>query len=310
MKKKIKELVSALTAAAILACSSVPAYADKVKTVDGLLYRYSDSGESKGVYTGWVKKGADRYYYKNGKMLKSCWLAVKGKKTYYLRKNGKMAVGTIKIGGKYYTFDEKGRLGEYGGDTGGSAVSGISLSERGISTTGTAITAEEIREIVEREKVNIASVIRLETLGASDINISLVGYNHLQTDDNTIALDFVTLPVFSDNKLIGDVTLFRYDGEIHCTPAAGGPGWAIKTNMFDQNPGKDIAFVYAGQYMELMIAPDDTIYKMWDGETPLDDVADRYAKYATEYNTFSFSKMIADKNYVTVPAGTSNITLR
>jgi len=297
MKKKIKALVSALT------------YADKVKTVDGLLYRYSDSGESKGVYTGWVRSGSDRYYYKNGKMLKSCWLAVRGRKTYFLRKNGKMAVGTIKIGGKYYTFDEKGRLDEYGGDTGGGAF-GASLSGRGITTTGTAITAEEIREIIEREKVNVASFIRLETPGAGDINISLVGYSHLQTDDNTIALDFVTLPVFSDNKLIGDVTLFRYDGEIHCTPAAGGPGWAVKTDMFDQNPGKDIAFVYSGQYMELMIAPDDTIYKMWDGETPLDDVADRYAKYATEYNTFSFGKMIADKNYVTVPSGTSNITLR
>ncbi len=60
----------------------------------------------------------------------------------------------------------------------------------------------------------------------------------------------------------------------------------------------------------LFIAPDDTIYKMWDGESSLDGVANRYAKYATGYNTFSFSKMIANKNYVTVPAGTSNITLR
>ena len=309
MKRNIKALVSALAASTILACSSVPAYADRVKTVDGLLYRYSDSGESKGVYTGWVKKGADRYYYKNGKMLRSCWLSVKGRKTYYLQKNGKMAVGTIKIGGKYYTFDEKGRLDEYGGDTGGAA-SGASLSDRGISTTGTAITSDEIKEVIEREKVTVASFIRLETPGAGDINISLVGYSHLQTDDNTIALDHVTLPVFSDNKLIGDVTLFRYDGEIHCTPSAGGTGWAVKTDMFDRNPGKDIAFVYVGQYMELMIAPDDTIYKMWDGETPLDDVSGRYAKYATEYNTFSFSKMLADKNYATVPAGTSNITLR
>lgn len=143
-----------------------------------------------------------------------------------------------------------------------------------------------------------------------DINISLVGYSHLQTDDNTISLDFVTLPVFSDSKIIGDVTLFRYDGELHYTPAAGGTGWAVRNDMLAKNPGKDIAFVYCGQYMELMIAPDNTIYKMWDGETPLDDVSDRYAKYTTEYNTFSFSKMIADKNYATVPAGTSNITLR
>ncbi len=197
-----------------------------------------------------------------------------------------------------------------GGDTKYGDDGKIILSDADVSFTGTVITADEIKAFIEREKVNIASFIRLETPGAGDINISLVGYSHLQTDDNTVSLDFVTLPVFTDSKIIGEVTLFRYDGEIHCTPSAGGTGWAMKTKMFSENPDKKIAFVYCGQYMELMIAPDNTIYNMWDGETPLDDVSDRYAKYATEYNTFSFSKMIADKNYVTVPAGTQNITLR
>ncbi len=309
MKKKIKALVSALAATAILTCSSVSVYADYARFSDGLLYRYSDSGTYKGLMTGWVRIGSDRYYYIDGEKMTNCWLVVKGKRTYHLDEDGRMAVGTVRIRGEYYTFDEKGKLMDTD-DAAGGAISGKPLSERGITTTGTAITSDEIKEFVEREKVYIASVIRLETPGAGDINISLVGYSHLQTDDNTVSLDYVTLPVFSDNKLIGDVTLFRYDGEIHCTPSAGGPGWAVKNDMFDRNPGKDIAFVYVGQYMELMIAPDDTIYKMWDGETPLDDVSDRYAKYATKYNTFSFSKMIANKNYVTVPAGTSNITLR
>ena len=111
MKKKIKALVSALTAAAILACSSVPAYADKVKTVDGLLYRYSDSGVKLGKYTGWAKNaGGDRFYYKNGVKLRSCWLCVNGRKTYYIQKNGTMATGTVTVGGKSYTFGQNGRL--------------------------------------------------------------------------------------------------------------------------------------------------------------------------------------------------------
>lgn len=186
----------------------------------------------------------------------------------------------------------------------------IILSDADISFTGTAITADEINEIIEREKVHIASVIRLETPGAGEINISLVGYSHLQTDNNTVSLDFVTLPVFTDDRLIGEVTLFRYDGEIHCSPAAGGPGWEVKTGIFDQNPDEELAFVYVGQFSEYMIAPDNTVYGMWDDDSPLDDIPECYAKYATEYNTFSFNKMIADKNYVTVPADVSNITLQ
>ena len=197
-----------------------------------------------------------------------------------------------------------------GGGTNYGEDGKIILSDAKVSFTGTAITAEEIREIIEREKVYLASFIRLETQGAGNINISLVGYSHLQTDNNTVSLDFVTLPVFTDDRLIGEVTLFRYDGEIHCSPAAGGPGWAVKTEIFNKNPDKELAFVYVGQVSEYMIAPDSTIYGMWEGDSPLDTVPDCYTKYATEYNTFSFSKMIADKNYVTVPAGVSNITLQ
>ncbi len=197
-----------------------------------------------------------------------------------------------------------------GGDTKYGDDGKIILSDADVSFTGTAITADEIKEIIEREKVYLASFIRLETPGAGDINISLVGYSHLQTDNNTVSLDFVTLPVFTEDRLIGEVTLFRYDGEIHCSPAAGGPGWAVKTEIFNKNPDKELAFVYVGQVSEYMIAPDSTIYGMWEGDSPLDTVPDCYTKYATEYNTFSFSKMIADKKYVTVPAGVSNITLQ
>jgi len=193
---------------------------------------------------------------------------------------------------------------------------GFIPSDAEITYTGTAITAEEIREITEREKVTIASFIRLETPGAGDINISLSGYTHLRADDNTVSLDYVTLPVFTNDKeIIGEVTLFRYDGELHCSPAAGGNGWQAKTKVFAVDPDSKLAFVYFGSCGELIISPEDTVYYLNGYEdngavAAFDSVSDRYAKYATEYNTFSFGRMIADKNYVTVPAGVSNITLQ
>lgn len=206
------------------------------------------------------------------------------------------------------------------GDTFGGAVVGdggniLPLSDAEITYTGTAITADEVRELIEREKVNMASFIRLETPGAGDINISLDGYTHLRADDNTVSLDYMTLPVFTDDEeIIGEVTLFRYDGELHCTPAAGGNGWQAKTKVFAVEPDRELAFVYFGVCGELVISPDDAVYNLNGYEDSgaveaFDGVTDRYAKYATEYNTFCFSKMIAEKNYVTVPADVSNITL-
>jgi|GEM_PF-5669406 len=111
MKRSLKLAAAALAATATMLGSSAAVYADSLRTVDGIKYLYSDSGVSKGKYTGWAKTGdGSRYYYKNGVRLKSCWLAVDGVRTYYLRNNGKMAVGDIRIGGVDYSFDNNGRL--------------------------------------------------------------------------------------------------------------------------------------------------------------------------------------------------------
>ena len=110
MKKVLKLTAAALAAITAMSCAGVTAFADKLKTVDGTLYRYSDSGEQVGKYTGWVKTSKGRYYYRDGVKLKSRWISVKGKRTYFLRKDGRMATGDVKIGGKNYLFGADGRL--------------------------------------------------------------------------------------------------------------------------------------------------------------------------------------------------------
>lgn len=78
--------------------------------IDGVRYKFSADGVCQGKYSGWVKKGGSRYYYKNGIMKKNCWIKSKGKKTYFLQKDGKMAVGKVTISGIEYEFDENGKL--------------------------------------------------------------------------------------------------------------------------------------------------------------------------------------------------------
>ena len=111
MKKELKLIAAALAAITALSCTSATAYADKLKTVGGVTYKYSDSGEQKGKYTGWAKTSKGRYYYKDGVKLKSKWLSVKGRKTYYLLSSGKMATGDIFFkNGKTYHFGSDGKL--------------------------------------------------------------------------------------------------------------------------------------------------------------------------------------------------------
>ncbi|MDE6709036.1 MAG: hypothetical protein K2J76_00945, partial [Oscillospiraceae bacterium] len=90
-------------------CVSVNAYADTLAERDGLKYLVSDSG-TESLYSGWTKKGGDRYYYKNGVMKKNCWVTSKGVRKYYLQADGKAATGKVTIQGVEYEFDENGAI--------------------------------------------------------------------------------------------------------------------------------------------------------------------------------------------------------
>lgn len=109
MKNSLKRTAAALTAAMMLAAIPISAEAVTLKTKNGIKYVQNDSGETK-TYTGWVKKSGKRYYYKDGVMKKNCWLRVKGKRTYFMQKDGSMAVGKVKISGKEYELGENGKL--------------------------------------------------------------------------------------------------------------------------------------------------------------------------------------------------------
>ena len=112
MYKLLKKVITIVAVAMVVNICSVTVFADKLNTVDGITYRYSDSGEAKGKYTGWAKaKNGAKYYYKDGVKLTSKWLTVKGEKTYYLRNNGKMATGDVLFtNGRTYHFNENGKL--------------------------------------------------------------------------------------------------------------------------------------------------------------------------------------------------------
>ena len=113
MKKTLKLIAAALAAITALSCTSATAYADKLKTVDGVTYRYSDSGEQVGKYTGWAKTSKGKRYYKNGTALKGKWIKTKSGKYYYIGKDGYMSIGFVKVTrdknkGEYSYFDENG----------------------------------------------------------------------------------------------------------------------------------------------------------------------------------------------------------
>lgn len=126
MKKKtlaFKTMAAALAAVAAMSCTSLTAFADKIKTIDGVSYRYSDSGEKIGTYSGFTTSKSGRRYYKNGIMLKNKWLKTASGKRYYAGSNGILYTGWHKFKNGWHWFSEKGIEA-----TGNKTIFGISYS--------------------------------------------------------------------------------------------------------------------------------------------------------------------------------------
>ena len=108
MKKSIKLIAATLATLTAMSCTSATAFADKLKSVDGVTYRYSDSGEQVGKYTGWATTSKGRLYYKNGLMLKKTWLKTKSGKRYYAGSDGYIVTGWKEFKNGWHWFDSKG----------------------------------------------------------------------------------------------------------------------------------------------------------------------------------------------------------
>lgn len=102
MKRMVRLTAVVLAAIAVMFCAGVTTFADKLRTVDGVMYKCSDSGEQIGKYSGWAKTSKGRRYYKNGVLCKNKWLKFKSGKWFYFDENGYMATGWTHIGSEWY----------------------------------------------------------------------------------------------------------------------------------------------------------------------------------------------------------------
>lgn len=147
--------------AAVISLSLLPApdtSAEKLTESGGLKYAVQENGDMS-LYTGWVQNTSTGkyYYYKDGKKLRQCWLAVKGEKRFYLTDDGSAATGKVTLSGTEYEFDSRGRLvpDKWNITTEAADVSAASVtvittvdsgSHRGEYTYGTYFTAQRLSD--------------------------------------------------------------------------------------------------------------------------------------------------------------------
>lgn len=191
----------------------------------------------------------------------------------------------------------------YGGDTSNSVYGNTSeatVSDNMPIIQGTAYTDEEIMSLIDANKEIIALNISAEYgRFGEEVQIFTKGYYHvILGETNCVDLDYLTLPVCIDNKIVGNIEVFRYNGEVMYTLNAGGNKWDTMNKALAYSD--NIAFVFGGSVSEVAIAPDNTVFEITHDAKST--ITAGYDLLATEYNTFSGSELNNDNNYITAVA--------
>lgn len=114
-KKSMKIIASILAAISMISTVTIPISAAGDNGDGSVIQEWNNPADDTlddlmhDAYTGWKTTSTEKVYYKNGKMLKSKWL-VSGSKRYYFKKDGTMAVGSMKIKNIAYKFNADGVL--------------------------------------------------------------------------------------------------------------------------------------------------------------------------------------------------------
>jgi hypothetical protein len=114
-------------------------------------------------------------------------------------------------------------------------------------------------------------------------------------ETNCVDLDYLTLPVCIDNKIVGNIEVFRHNEEIMYSLNAGGNKWDAMNEALAYSD--NIAFVFGGSASEVAIAPDNKVFEITHDAK--NTVTAGYELLSTEYNTFSSSMLYNSNNYIT-----------
>ena len=188
----------------------------------------------------------------------------------------------------------------YGGEIGDSTYGNTNVdavSDGKPIVKGTAYTDDEIISLIEANKEIIALNISAEYgRFGEEVQIFTKGYYHvILGETNCVDLDYLTLPVCIDNKIVGNIEVFRHNAEIMYSLNAGGNKWDAMNEALAYSD--DIAFVFGGSASEVAIAPDNTVFEITHDAK--NTVTAGYDLLSTEYNTFSSSMLYNSNNYIT-----------
>ena len=150
--------------------------------------------------------------------------------------------------------DGVGDIGVYGGETAALTV------PQGFTVTGEAITDEDAEAYFSENLGGILSSLSASGVGAGDAHVVYPGYCHMNLGKTgEVRANYRDYLLYRGETLVSIVTLYREDGEIHSSPAFGGPWFADYAAFLRSHRGEGLLFFYDG-LRELALTPQNALF--------------------------------------------------
>ncbi len=157
-------------------------------------------------------------------------------------------------------------------------------TDREIRAVGEEITDDEAESYFSDNEDIIKYALSSSGV-KGELTISKKGYCHVTYDGTEgksfeVRQNFRDYMVFSGERVVAIITLYKEDGKLYDTPSFGAPWFDNLTSYLKEHKGEELVFVYASFY-EMIIAPDNSYIN------PMGHDATRYiGNLKNPYETF------------------------
>ena len=134
--------------------------------------------------------------------------------------------------------------------------------------SGEKLTDEQAQVYFKENLTWLQSALSSSGVPAENLHISERGYSHVMFENNNAASaapvcalhqNFRDYPVWNGDELVAIVTLVLENGELHATPAFGGPWFKAFGEFLNAHKGEKLLFLYFGGQTEFVLTPDGKV---------------------------------------------------
>ncbi len=137
-----------------------------------------------------------------------------------------------------------------------------------LERSGEKLTDEQAQAYFKENLTWLQSALSASGVPADALRISERGYSHVMFENYNAApaapvcalhQNFRDYPVWNGDELVAIVTLVLENGELHATPAFGGPWFSAFGDFLNMHKGEKLLFLYFGGQTEFVLTPDGKV---------------------------------------------------